>query len=167
MNINSVVEPALEWLFTFILATLIFVVARAIHSHWLKEYFITKRDKDFSKGKSEYEAPPRPHSKTFANYFQLALLSTPHRQRRLAKLISQLINEQLTINNNKSTTNMSESLQLLLRDPNSWIDTQYDQIGKMIRSDRRYTSDYLYEEFNLLLTEVEKIVDIPLVFDKE
>ena len=167
MNINSVIEPVVEWLFTFILATLIFVVARAIHSHWLKEYFVSRKDDDFSKGKLDYTAPPRPHSQSFVTYFQLALMSTPHRQRRLAQLTSQLINEQLTINDNISTINTSENLQLLLKDPNRWIETQYDQISKTIRSDRRYTSDYLYEEFLLLLSEVEKIVDVPLIFDKE
>ncbi|NHJ00970.1 MAG: hypothetical protein EAX86_02460 [Candidatus Heimdallarchaeota archaeon] len=167
MNINSVVKPVFELLFTFILATLFLVAARAIHSHWLKGYLVNEEPENFTRGKSEYNAPPRPHSKTFSNFFQLSLMSTPHRQRQLALLLSQLIKEQFSLKNNLKEVEISESLRLLLKDPNKWIDDQYNQISRSIRSERRYTSDYLRDEFYQILSEVERIIDIPLVFDME
>ncbi len=165
MNLIDIIQPIFELTFTFILGSFVFLGFRAIYSHWSD---INEQEVDshsFKKGKTEYIEPPRPHSKTFGDFLQLALMSTPNRQKKLTQVFSLLIKEY--IESEDHTGNYSENLTLLLNDPNKWILDQHDQINRTNLSRNRYTSDILYEQFIQILIEVQALLGITLLSEME
>lgn len=165
MNLIDLIQPIFELTFTFILGSLIFLGFRAIQSHWSDIPDVEIVTHSFEKGKTEYTEPPRPHSKTFGDFLQLALMSTPNRQKKLTQVFSLLIQEYIEIGEHNGK--YSENLTLLINNPNQWLQDQHDHIKRTNLSRKRYTSDILYERFIEILIEVQDLLGIPLLSEIE
>ncbi len=165
MNLIDLIQPIFELTFTFILGSLVFLGFRAIYKHWsdINEQQVVSYT--FKKGKTEYIEPPRPHSKTFGDFLQLALMSTPNRQKKLTQVFSLLIQENIEIG--EHTGKYSENLILLVNDPNKWLLDQHNQISRTNLSRERYTSDILYEQFIQILIEVQELLGVTLLSEME
>ncbi|WP_455139679.1 hypothetical protein [Candidatus Hodarchaeum mangrovi] len=161
MNLIDIAVPVLMTTFPFVLISLLFFGLRAIYSHWLKD--IEYPDvHNYRKGNTEYKEPPRPHSKSFSDLVELAIMSTPHRQRQLARTFSQLLNE--TLNHDLFTENlMSESLKSLIDNPDRWLDQMYDEISRSSELKKKFTSEILHNHFIQLLKEIKELIQIPLL----
>lgn len=110
----------------------------------------------------KYIESPRPLSSNFKKYLQLALMSTPTRQKQLTELFSDSIKEYLELRPQPRSRQFSEGLNLLINDPSSWLQHQYDNIaGK--HQKKKSTSEFLYEEYIAILLELEILLDIQVL----
>jgi len=141
---------------------LIILGFRAISSHWFKDEEVTYID-SFNKGKTEYIDPPRPNSPIFNELFHLALMATPNLQKRLTHTFSRVIKEQINITHVSSERQYSSSFKRLIEDPDLWLQEIYDYHIQTNVSRTKSTSEMLYENFLIILIELQEILGVPLV----
>ncbi len=167
MNIADAVNPVFELFLQFILFSLLFYGWRTINSYWLKEELLKDQNK-FRKGKIKYKEPPRPFSKVFYGFLQLALMKTHSRQEQLTRVFSNSIKEYLELKPQLGNVKFSDNFNLLVNDPNSWLQHQYDKIIYSKKFQRKKSvSDFLYEEYIKVLVELEESMDIQLLVKSE
>jgi hypothetical protein len=135
---------------------------RAISSHWFKEEEASYVD-SFDKGKTEYIDPPRPNSPIFNELFHLALMATPNQQKRLTHTVSRVIKEQMNIIHVSSEHPYSTSFKRLIEDPDLWFQEINDYHIQTTGSRAKSTSEMLYENFLIILIELQEILGVPLV----
>ncbi|MFX0171498.1 MAG: hypothetical protein ACFE9L_06230 [Candidatus Hodarchaeota archaeon] len=167
MNIIDIIHPIFEFLLTFILISLLLFGWRTINSYWSKQK--TKKEQtNFKKANVEYKDPPRPLSKKFYGFFQLALMTTRHRQEQLTRTFSNSIKEYLELKPQLGNVKFSSNFNLLINDPNLWLQRQYDIISSSTKSQKKKSSpDFLYEEYVKILVELEELMDIQLLCPAE
>ncbi|MFX0182618.1 MAG: hypothetical protein ACFE95_05995 [Candidatus Hodarchaeota archaeon] len=163
MNLIDYIQPFFEILYPFILFSLLLFGWRAINSYWLKQE-TTRESNKFKKGSIKYIESPRPLSSNFKKYLQLALMSTPTRQKQLTELFSDSIKEYLELYPQPRKRQFSEGLNLLINDPSSWLQYQHDNIASLSKHQKKKsTSDFLYEEYISILLELEILLDIEML----
>jgi hypothetical protein len=167
LNLIDYIQPVFELLYPFILFSLLLFGWRAINSYWLNQE-TTRELNQFKKGKIKYLESPRPLSSNFKKFLQLALMSTPTRQKQLTELFSDSIKEYLEVRPQPRSTQFSEGLNLLINDPISWLQHQYDNIASLSKHQKKKsTSDFLYEEYIVILLELEILLDIQMLYQTD
>ena len=160
MNLIDIIKPVFELLFPFYVMMLAFFTWRAIRSFWSQQYDVSKKFM-LKKGAIRFKEPIRPHSKSFYAYLQLAFMTTPNRQQRLVKIISARLKESLELYPYYSPEKMSKELELLIEDPQLWLQKQYKKQPFSRFSRRKMTADILHDQIIKLLTEIKDIYDLP------
>ncbi|MFX0123142.1 MAG: hypothetical protein ACFFAE_05850 [Candidatus Hodarchaeota archaeon] len=167
MNLLELMKPGFELTYTFVLGALVFLTFRAAYSHWADQNDQKGGYRRFLKAKKEYIDPPRPRSKSYFDFLQLAKMTSRTRQERLTHVVSQLIKEHSKLSNQTEKLEYSENLISLITDPYKWFLKQEEKINKSdvaILEDK--TSEHLYEQFTQILTEYQQLTGISL-FPKE
>ena len=166
MSLIDRIQSILITTIPLVIIALIFLGYRAVSSHRIREGEITN-DYSFKKGKIEYNDPPRPHSPTFNDFLQLAMMSTPGLQTQLTHTVSRLIKEQIDIELVSSKIQYSTSLNGLIEDPDAWLKEIYDKIAKTDISHSKQASEILYEKLIKILAEIQEILNLPLLLESE
>ena len=166
MNLIDLVQPIFELMFPFFVMILAFFSWRAIRSFWSQEYDISQKYR-LKKGATIFKDPIRPHSKSFYTYLQLAFMTTPNRQQRLVKILSDRLKESIEMHPNYTSQVMSKDLELLINDPDQWLRNQYTKISYSRFSRNKITSDILHDQIIKLLTEVKNVYDLQVLPDLE
>jgi hypothetical protein len=141
---------------------LVFLSWRSIRSFWSQEFDLSQPIK-LKKGTTVFKDPIRPHSKSFYTYLQLAFMTTPNRQKRLVQMLSERLKDSLEYHPQYSTKKMSKDLELLINDPNQWLQTQYSKISISRFSRNKIGSDILHKRIIELLVEVKDIYDLQIL----
>ncbi|MFX0050374.1 MAG: hypothetical protein ACFFAJ_13250 [Candidatus Hodarchaeota archaeon] len=167
MNIVDVIRPIFELLLQFILISLLLFGWRTINSYWSKQE-PKKLQTKFMKANVKYKDPPRPLSKKYYGFLQLAQMTTRHRQEQLTRAFSNSIKEYIELKPQLGKVEFSTNFNLLIDNPNLWLQHQYDIITSFSKfKKKKSTSDFLYEEYIKILVEMEELMDIQLLFPAE
>ncbi|MFX1250540.1 MAG: hypothetical protein ACFFCZ_02910 [Promethearchaeota archaeon] len=111
----------------------------------------------FRKGKTEYYDPPRSHSPIFNEVFKLAFLGGPFHHQKMTFILSNLIKENLELKSQTKKLEYSENLSNLMNDPYQWFRLQYDKMAQLGIS---HQVEFLNEQYEEILKEVEEIMDL-------
>ncbi|MHA2174654.1 MAG: hypothetical protein ACXABI_07485 [Candidatus Hodarchaeales archaeon] len=162
MNLIDILQPIFELFFPFFVMLLVFLSWRSIRSFWSQEFDLSQPIK-LKKGTTVFKDPIRPHSKSFYTYLQLAFMTTPNRQKRLVQMLSERLKDSLEYHPQYSNKKMSKDLELLINDPNQWLQTQYSKISISRFSRNKIGSDILHKRIIELLVEVKDIYDLQIL----
>ncbi len=151
--------------FIIILILLIIFTYRVINSYSLKQFKSVIYH--LERAKAEYIEPPRPHSKSYIDFLQLASSIHSSQQKRLTLVLSQLIKDNIEIRRQTGNLMCSENLNLLINDPNGWYRQQSALIVRSGSSRKKDLPDILYKQYIQILNEVEELLGISLISKME
>ncbi len=166
MNLFDIIQPVFAIFFPFFVMALAFLSWRAIRSFWSREYDLSQKYK-LTKGPLTFNDPIRPHSRSFYTYLQLAFMTTPNRQKRLVNVLSDRLKEALEDHPHFSTRNTSKELEMLINDPEHWLQIQNEKISYSRFSRKKENTDILHNQIIKLLEEVKEIYGLNVLQSSE
>ncbi len=169
---NSVIDPVLQLylvqFYSLLLLGVIYLIWN-LSSRRSPQSDQDEEDKDeeternnFRKAKTEYHDPPRSHSPMFNEFFRLGFLGRSINHEKLAFILSKLIKENLELKSQTKKLEYSENLSNLINNPYQWFRLQYDRMAQLGIARKKNPVEFLYEQYEQILKEVEQIIDRPL-----
>ena len=155
----------MDILFVSLLVLVISLTVWAINTYRSKR--VDSKVNQFKKGKTEYLEPPRPHSESYENFLRLTSSIYSKQQKKIVLTMSQLIKDYINLGGiitvSDESLNLSESLKLLLTDPDKWY---YLQLNTIDRSELS-RKEGLSEQYIQILDEVQQLLNISLISEME
>ena len=121
----------------------------------------------FEKAKTEYVEPDRPHSKSYSDFLQLSSSVHSRQQKRAILVLSQMINDYIELADQAGNLKCSEDLTLLINDPNAWYRLHSALITRSGAPRKKDLTDIFFKHYMQILNEVQQILDISLVPEKD
>ncbi|MHA2224993.1 MAG: hypothetical protein ACXAC8_07300 [Candidatus Hodarchaeales archaeon] len=161
MNIADLIQPIFEIFQSFVIIILLLITLRKVYRILFRDIEEPDNSK-LKKANTEYHDPPRPNSKTFNEYLHLALMSTPERQKVLARTLAQLISEYFG-----SEGEFSDNIMDLMADSNQWLLNQFQNLSFNDLPRGKDHIDILHEKYIQIFEEIQQHLGFSLVSRKE